>query len=156
MSKAKIMADFLTETFEGPANLSKGEEIFFLHALAVFLERAGVSYGVRSIDLKSSKTRMFVPGWEGESDLTAKVMALEIDGALYSSKGDFVNKEERLRIHNIYPVTKRELSDRSSQAKISHETRVVVVSYFNALSTQYLAWISIRSKPSHSLKALPL
>lgn len=151
-NKAKLMADFLSAHLRFPDILPKGAAIFFVFQLTKWLDRIGVHYAVRQIDLRPVKSKMFIPGWEAEAENVrpATEIALDIDDGLYSNRGNIIDAEEHRRIHDILPISRYELGRRAADSHISREKREEITSYVNALASTYYSWLSKRAKSTHN------
>lgn len=156
MNRIKLVADFLTAHLNGPKDLSKGAEAFFLVQLAAFLDRLGIRYGIRRLDLVPSKAKMYVPGWEAEISKPNKELVLEVDGGYFFSQGDFIAKEDHQRIQGIVPVAKHDLERKAREAVVDRNTRAEITTYLENLSATYYAYAAKNPTPFRLKEALPL
>lgn len=150
MNKAKSLADFLAKNLKFPEPLLKGAQLFFVFQLTKWLDRLNIPYGLREIDARPSKAKMFIVGWDAEAEELNpdKIVAVEIDHGFFYNEGDFVAQEENRRIQTIEPITKYDLGKRVAQSTVSRGKRAQIVSYIDSLSSSYYLFLAKRAKPT--------
>lgn len=149
------MADFLDGRLLMPIPLSKAGEVFFAMSLSNLLDRMAIPYRIQVVDLQPSKSRMFIPGWEAEMYKPSRLYLIEVDGAVYYSRGNFINEENAMRITDMLEISKKDLAQAAGHAAADHDTRIQIVSYMSSLSSAYYNWKAFLT-PVKLEEALPL
>lgn len=154
MNKSKSIADFLTKALKFPEPLMKGAHLFFVFQLTKWLDRLNIPYGLREIEARPSKAKMFVVGWDAEADelKPADIVAVEIDHGFFYNGGDFIREEQNRRIESIVPITKYDLGKRVANSAVSKEKRAQITSYIDSLASGYYSWMASKAKPVPELE----